>query len=310
MAHLTLREAVKLRALTEKTVRIDETLRSSRATRLITEAMDEEDLKKAGTIIDQLRSLSGHGFNYIDVAIGKAVDAVNKSTGGGPLDKAWNKIKGLAGKNPVVNALILMDTLQQGFNQAPQILKNNLGSPEELKRQKDKSPSQIIGDDKEKLQSLTAQLKKAFRPKGVFGVFKTLPYITEMELVEDLLNARLGDLEPFLTKVRATESPQQVAQDMKSSVTGSDEQTTKPTEPATGAPATEKPETGKAGVSPLGKNKPTQANIDALTSKGPGVKSELPQDFVTHYVKKLKDVDPGTVEKVIRALHAGGQLKR
>lgn len=98
----------------------------SRVSDLLVEAMDDDDLEKVSAIVDKLSALKTPQLPKLTAAIEKAEAELNKYTAGGPLTKAWSKMKGLVGiDNPVVKVSVFADALERGFSQIPQILRNN-----------------------------------------------------------------------------------------------------------------------------------------------------------------------------------------
>lgn len=97
-----------------------------RAARLIAEAMDENDLNKVSAIVQKLSSIKTPQLPKLKAAIEQAEAEINRYTAGGPLTKAWSKMKDLVGvDNPIVKVTTFADALEKGFSQIPAILKNN-----------------------------------------------------------------------------------------------------------------------------------------------------------------------------------------
>ena len=310
-----------MRRLQERMRRIDGQVMSEALTaRLIMEAMDEEDLNKVSQIIDKLRSLKGKGLDALDTAIDQAEAELNKYTGGGSITKAWGKLKGKVGiDNPVVKIMTMADALEQGFKQLPIILKNNIGSPEQLKAQADKSINDIVTDETKK-KTLLANIVKAVSPKGIFGSFKKIPYLDREKFANNVAFVKLSDLAPLVKLGASGASPQEVAGDLKDTATkGGDVQTkgTAPGEPAKGTaqtaaagapakPGAETTSTAAAGEAPPGETRGGGAPAKP-TSKGKleddHVKA-MAQDFA-----KKAGVDAQSAYKVMTALNNNEKLK-
>jgi len=127
---LSLKENYRAKRLGQATARarqVDARLLSeARAAQLLVEAMDEDDLATVTQIIQKLTTLKTPDLPKLKAAIEQAEAELNKYTAGGPLTKAWTKMKGLVGiDNPVVKVTAFADALERGFSQIPQILKNN-----------------------------------------------------------------------------------------------------------------------------------------------------------------------------------------
>lgn len=166
-----------------------------------------------------------------------------------------------------------------------------------------------------KIKSVIAQMQKALSPGGVFGAFKKVPYVSSAELAQALINAQLSTLVNVSNAVRSGPQTKEIAADMRSNISGGGGEagadhgkptgeTTPPGQSATTEPS--KSTTGSVGSAPTGQTPP----------KGPGEKRgggrqqrpELDPGLIKHYQGRLKDVNADAVDKVIRALHAGGQL--
>lgn len=132
-------EVRKVQQLKERVTIINrQLLEENRVARLIMEAMNQEDLDKVSAIIQKLESIknaSGGDLKTLVSGIEQAQSDVNKYTSGGPLVKAWAKMKGKFGvDNPIVKVTTFASALERGFKQLPQILKNNGVSQDDLKK--------------------------------------------------------------------------------------------------------------------------------------------------------------------------------
>lgn len=122
-------DAKRVKQLREHVQSARKTLLAEHQTaQLIIEALDEDDLQKVSEIIDKLRGMQSPQLPVLSKAIKTAIAELNKYTAGGPLTKAWTKIKKMVGiDNPVVKITTFADALERGLGQFPQIIKNNLG---------------------------------------------------------------------------------------------------------------------------------------------------------------------------------------
>lgn len=120
-------ESKRVQVLQERVKRIDEQLLAEqRVARLLLEAMNEEDLNKVSAIVQKLSKIKNPALPRLTAAIEQAESEINKYTAGGPIVKAWTKLKNLVGiDNPIVKVTTFADALEKGFSQIPQILKNN-----------------------------------------------------------------------------------------------------------------------------------------------------------------------------------------
>lgn len=126
----TLRERYEdkqVQHLRKRAARVDQVLLAEeRTSRLLVEAMNEEDLKKVAAIIQKLGTIKVPELPKLKAAIEQAEAEINRYTAGGPLTAAWTKMKDLVGiDNPIVKVTVFADALEKGFSQIPQILRNN-----------------------------------------------------------------------------------------------------------------------------------------------------------------------------------------
>ena len=120
----------KIASLQQHTKLIDQQLlKEAKVSRLIIEAMDGNDLKKAENVISKLNSLKKAmpDAKAFQDAIAKAINDVNKYTGGGSLQKMGSDLLGkLTGDdNPIVKALAFSSCIEKAFAVIPTILKNH-----------------------------------------------------------------------------------------------------------------------------------------------------------------------------------------
>lgn len=213
--------AKKRTSLSENIIKADaQVLLEGRTANLLIEAMSETDLQRASQIIDKLRNIKGKGIKSLDTAIESAETQLNKYTAGGPLTKAWTKLKGVVGiNNPLVKFMTFANALETGFRQMPTILKNNLGGID-INDNQDKSLTQLITDpDKQKI--VTNNMLKALSPQGIFGAFKKVPYVDKTTLVQDLMNVPLKNFAAVIQQVNSGPNSNQIAQDIKDTATQS-----------------------------------------------------------------------------------------
>lgn len=156
-------EAKQVELLKERVTIIDRhLLEENRHAHLIIEAMDQGDLDKVSAIVqklDTIKNAAGGDLQPLTAGIEQAQAEVNKYTGGGPLTKAWTKLKSKVGiDNPIVKVTTFANALEQGFKQLPQILKNN-GVPQEAFKDTDVNQMTL-------LQAIQAVLKKQPQAEG------------------------------------------------------------------------------------------------------------------------------------------------
>ena len=234
----------------------------NRTAGLLIEAMNEADLQKASAIIDKLRNIKGKGVKSLDLAISQAETQLNKYTAGGPLTKAWSKMKGIVGiNNPLVKFMTFANALETGFRQMPMILKNNLGGID-INANQDKTISELITDP-DKLKIITDNMLKALSPKGFFGAFKKVPYVDKETLVQDLINVPIKNLAHVIQQVNSGPNSEQIAADIKDTATATGAVANKGTAQTTPAQGT----AGTQGTSPA-KNT-TQTSPSAATGETP-----------------------------------------
>lgn len=360
-------ETKRMDVLRERVKRLDEQLlHESQITKLILEAMDEEDLQKVSAIIDKLRGIKKLAGTSLKKAIEQAEAEVNKYTAGGPLVKLGSKLSGLVGfKNPIVKVMTFANALERGFSQIPTILKNNgidlkgadknkslktllvpTKTGEKSDEEMGKSPvtgkkvpdtetpsltppdTSKFGEAKEikeaqdmtggaaKLKNIVAQLQKALSPGGIFGAFKKVPYIDSTALADELTKLPIMTFSNIANSISQGIKTDQVAPDMKDVVrpeaggAASGGGGTTPGElaqPTAGAaqaaPAKDTTVTtpsvppGEKPIAPPAKEKPNQMSKEEETN------------FAGQVASKLKDVDAGSVQKVIGHLNSIGKLR-
>jgi hypothetical protein len=226
--------------------------------------MDQDDLNKVTAIIQKLDSIKTPELPRLSAAIEQAISEINKYTGGGPLTKAWNKLKTMAGiDNPVVKVTVFANALERGFAQVPTILRNNginlknadltkslatmLADPKKTGEKSDKDIGMQPPEQPEsfnvpegvqnearvdvagKLKIVVDQLQKALAPGGIFGAFKKVPYINGQELAQELVQAPINVFAKIAKKIQTGAKAADVAPDLKSQITGQGGEQTKPT---------------------------------------------------------------------------------
>lgn len=301
----TLQHRHQLRRLNESLKRADlQLLSENKHAQLLIEAMNDQDLQQASNVIDKLRGLKGKGIKSLDDAINKAESQINRYTAGGPLVKAWNKLKGIAGfDNPLVRFMTFANALEQGFRQLPTIIKNNLPDVD-LNANQDETIAQLVTDvDKQK--TITDNMLKALSPKGIFGAFKKVPYIDKNTLAQNLLNVPIKQLSAVIRQVNSGPNSDQIAGDIKDTATAGGPATIG----TTGAAPAQKP-TGTLGTTP---GKPaTGAQPSAPTGETP---ERTPVPTVDQVYKKLSTqlIDAAGNENrakaVLKLLSDEGMLK-
>jgi hypothetical protein len=277
-------------------------LREHRAANVIIEAIDKDDLHRASQIIDKLRGIKGKGIGFLDDAIDKAISELNKYTAGGPLTKAWTAIKGKMGiDNPLVKMMTFANTLETGFGQLPQIIKNNVG--ELSKDQAETSLNDVITDDQVRT-TVTQSIVKALSASGIFGVFKKIPYISDKNLLAaDMMNVPLKNLNAVARQVMSGPKSDTLGADMKDVVTahgGAQTTNTAPSGVSTSTNPTNATSTTHSTTQPVG---------TAPTGEKPFRKKK--NDFDNVYKKAepiLKNLGVQDIESVMSALHDAGLL--
>ncbi|MFA6050910.1 MAG: hypothetical protein WC761_07020 [Candidatus Paceibacterota bacterium] len=298
----------KRRVLIEQKVREgrSQLLRENIAANLIIEAMDEKDLDQASQIIDKLRSMKGKGLDALDRGIEQAESELNKYTAGGPISKAWSKMKGKMGiDNPLVKVMTMANALEQGFKQLPMILKNVVGSQEDLYKNSGKSIAELVPDET-KQKIILKNIMKALSPSGVFGAFKKIPYVDMSALAPALLAVEIGDLAPLIKTITSGPSTQRIADDIKDTATAGGEAETKNTsqsEPAHGSSGTE-------GTSPTKDTTKTTGSVKAGEAPGrPTPKETLSDEQVLKIARAINVSNDEDIVAALKLLNDKGHLK-
>lgn len=329
---MTLLAQDKLKQLTERAQNADkQLLRENHIATLLIEAMDQEDLNRVTAVIDKLNTVKSEQLPKLTAGIEKAQAELNKFTAGGPLTKAWTRIKQSVGvQNPVVRVMTLANALEQGFSQIPTILRNNNINLKGADLEKslyqmlsEPSGENQTGADKVdiggKLKQVVNQLQKALSPKGIYGVFKKVPYVNSADLAQELVKAPLKTFSQVAQKIQAGAKSTDVAQDLKTQVTGQGEEQTahtkndEPTKPTqqTGQGVPGKPTTGTTGTVPPGE----QPATGAPGTRGGGAPPN--QDPKKALFQRLKDanifkkvgLNDASAEALLKALDDVGGLK-
>jgi hypothetical protein len=349
----TLKERYKtqqLQLLRERAHAADlQLLQENRAATLLVEAMNEEDLNKVTAIIQKLSSIKSPQLPKLTAAIEQAEAEINKYTAGGPLVKAWAKLKDLVGvDNPIVKVTTFANALERGFSQVPTILKNNgidLQGTDLTKSLADTvtNPTQATGTSaattstatgtattaqneadvpvEGKLKNIVAQLQKALSPGGIFGAFKKVPYISSQALAQELVQAPLNVFSQVAKKIQAGAKAADIAPDLKAQVAGGGQEQTKHTGPET-------PSRSPEQAQPTTPGKPTIATMDTKppgehpeaapgTKRGGGGDVKSGQDPKKMAFQRLKDagsfkkvgLNDASAEALLTALEDIGALK-
>ena len=182
----------KLIEISQKVKRADYVLNENNPNyhaKLLLEALDQDEYDKASKVIEKLQGLSGAaekaGLKTLSDAMDKAVEEINKFTGGGITDRVKSKLASIFSKsapseNPILKGLAFASSLEKGFGALPTILKNNI---KDINNKKGQKISEILTDDKAK-KAFTNILQKAFIPEGTFGkLFGKIPYVSDINVV-------------------------------------------------------------------------------------------------------------------------------
>lgn len=161
-------ESQRLVTLKEQIVDVEQQLLAeTKVSLLLIEAMDQEDLDKVSKVVDKLERIKGAvpGLPSLQKGIDAAQTELNKYTAGGPISKAWSKLKGKLGvDNPVVKITTFANALERGFGQLPQILKMNGVDTKALKDSTDMTLQDAIVKQFVKSPDYTADMLKKSVP--------------------------------------------------------------------------------------------------------------------------------------------------
>lgn len=297
----------RINVVTKKIRLIDEiTLKENKSAQLIIEAMDEKDLNAATQVIEKLRRLKTKNVAALNVAIDAAEAEINKYTGGGPLTKAWSKLKGVVGfNNPLVKYMTFANMLEAGFRQIPTIIKNNVGDIQVTDTDKSKSLNDLVTDETKK-KTLINNMLKALSPGGLFGAFKKVPYVNKQELVNSLMSTPVIDLSEMVKIINGGGADsQQIAQDMKDIASSGSGTTTKQTEPEQSPEKGQKTTPGSLTKS-TGTTEPTKPGEEAsISAPNKNVKIKQAYQKIGNKLKAMLGNDKKTLE-VIKLLSDEG----
>lgn len=297
----TLKENYKTRKMIKKINYVDSQLISeNNASRLIMEAMDEDTLQKATSVIDKLNKLKDvtKDSQAIQSAINDAIKSVNKYTGGGSIASLFNKIgEKITGSNPLIKSLVLIQCFESGYKMLPNIVKNT-GVDLSSAQDSDSITSVIQGSEtqvktqegSEKLALCKKNLLKAFTPSGIFGAFKKMPFGDAEQVVNEILLMSLQNIKQQIAVMKSGTTVEEVGKDIAQAVKNDPE--------ATGINAST-PTTGTSQTK-------STTSSQALSNKE--AKRITMKDLTTNVSNKTK-VSEDDVEKVISALHSDGYIK-
>ena len=283
-------------------------LKENHDANLIIEAMNKADLDKSTQIIDKLRKMTGKGLKTLDAAIEQAIGEINKYTGGGPLANAWTSMKSKVGiDNPLVKMMTFASALETGFEQVPIIIKNNVG--EISKEDSEKNLTYVAGKkDPEVEKTVQKMLLKAFRPKGVFGAFRKVPYVNDMnEFAFELMNVPLKNLNALVQQSAQGAGSDEIAKDIKDVAAQSGDVESKGTQP------------GIEGGTPTEKGKQPEAGKTTTTGTPTAPAGEKPSEIAPDKLKRMKaaaaklkqqlNVDDKQAQNILKTLEQMGMLK-
>ena len=262
-------EIKKVYAINERAKRAkSQLLINESMTRLLLEAMDENDLKTAEKIIDKLRSMKGKGLKNLDVSISEAESELSKYTGGGALTQAWTKIKSSLGlDNPLVKVMTFANALEKGFKQFPSIIKNVIGGNVDFD---DSKSITDMGLSEDQQKNLISNMRKALAPEGIFGMFKKVPYINNDKLISDLISVPIKNLMSVVNVSNSGPQTSKIANDIQSQFKGG----TQTNQTTSGAASKSSEET--SGTNPTSNTAKSQSSKDG--SQGQATKQgELKQ---------------------------------
>lgn len=234
MSNKTLQQKYQEKKLQETIVRARKAARVLKENRpdhhakLLMEALDEEELKKASEVIEKLRKLGDTAEKFKLSSLAKAIDSaekeVNEYVGGTGSSQFVQKVKSLfsrsTGANPVLKALALASALEQGFKQIPTILKNNI---KDVEKKKEDTIQTILGTDEKTRKNISNTLEKAFVPEGIYGkIFNKIPYFENQKafVQELMMNATPLALSELVKADKSGRSAEEIAPEVQQDVAG------------------------------------------------------------------------------------------
>jgi len=297
----------------QRIVAIDHNLsEANKRSKILVEALKQEDLEAASQIINKLRLMKGKGLKNLDTGIAQAESEINRYVGGGILTKALTKLKASVGiDNPLVKTMTFANALEVGFQQMPTILSNNI----DLTNVDKNSSIQQLGLKKDQIETLTNTMRSALSPTGLFGIFKKVPYMDKEKLVADLLSVPIKTLETVVKISQTGPKTTQIANDMKDILKPGTAQTTKttPEQPAQQTAATTATQTTQspvAGTEPKTAEQGTPQPTKELNQKEifDGIGRSNISKLITTIAQNAPE--PGkAVTKILMQLQQMGKLK-
>ena len=276
-------ETLRLNVLKEHIATIDrQVLLEIRTSNLILEAMDENDFKKVSALIDKLRKIKSTMMPNLKTAIELAETDLNEFTAGGPIAKAWSKLKSKFGiDNPIVKITTFTNALERGFSLIPQILKNNGIDLADVEASDNLETiiAQQVASNKEnnnvekKLNSIIDQIRKALSPSGIFGAFKIVPYIDKEALVNDLMSVPVGVFSRIAHQISTGPQTDELANKIKQNIGGAGGQVGSKSHGSTSAADPTQQTTGPQTTEPTKSGGIPPAGTGHVNPEGPGEKA-------------------------------------
>jgi len=196
-------EKKKLEELAKKLGPIDESVKQST---LILEKLDQNEVKKIGKVIEDLESIVPSSLPTLEKAINAAKSELMNTFKGGLLQKITNFFTPEFAK-PLTKALAFCSGLYNGFSQLPTLMKTVVPAGEKNKTLK---VSEVIGDDKKKIDNFKAAFIETIKPDGLFAAAFGMPYLggTDIKfLAEEMMDLSIQEVEGLArtipSKVRA-----------------------------------------------------------------------------------------------------------
>lgn len=302
MTKLSLKENMRRknkRVLQEKLKKFDNLLNETKKNQILTEAMDENDLRRVSQIINKLRIMQNYAKDsrLLRQSIDDALNDLQEITGSETsLGQKFKNALGL-GKNTKIfkDTMALVSALESGFRYIPTILNNMIGSVQSDSEDADLPAIEIIynqtsndqtgNSSYKKINILVKNISKAMKPSKWWGL-KTgdsVPYVSDLDkLVHDMMSTTpVKNLMHLVKTISSGPQASTLAQDVANGGGGET--------------------SGTEGTS--------QSNVTSDSSDSEQSSDNVKYNNLITKIQSVTDVDPDSVGKVIAYLANQNKLK-
>jgi small nuclear ribonucleoprotein (snRNP)-like protein len=186
---------------------------------IISEVLEKQTLEQSTISINSLKQYKGNIDaldQIIDIALTDVKNYVTKS--GGTLEKLLNVIQTQMGSNPIINALILTNALENGFRQLTSIIQSNVGTMKDPDIE-NKTIIEILPEVGKQV-SISTAMEKAFSPIGLPTGTSEIPYLdgnSKKTLIDSIMNTPVNKLNVVVQQTTGNRSSRTILNAMLAS---------------------------------------------------------------------------------------------